>query len=67
MSKVTVTFENTVKEDGVETTASYQHGGVEDLSDLAWVFAEAARAGGYTMVDSLCFESNGGKLTWSES
>jgi hypothetical protein len=67
MSKVTVTFESTVEEDGVATTTSYQHGCVEDLSDLAWVFAEAARAGGYTMVESLCFESNGGSLTWSES
>ncbi len=66
MTKVTVSFENTVEDDGVNTTTVYQQSGIEDLSQLAWVFAEAARSGGYTYVESVCFEKEDGKLTWSD-
>lgn len=66
MSKVTVIFESTKEDDGVGTVTSYQQGGIEDLSQLAWVFSEAARAGGYTYVESVCFELDDGKLVWSD-
>lgn len=66
MTKVTVTFENTIAEDGVDTTTVYQQGNIEDLSQLAWVFSEAARAGGYTYVESVCFEKDDGKLVWGD-
>jgi len=55
-----------MEEDGVEATTVYQQSGIEDLSQLAWVFAEAARSGGYTYVESVCFEKEDGKLTWSD-
>ena len=66
MSNVTIIFQSTQEEDGVDTLTSYHQGGVDDLSQLAWAFAEAARAGGYTYVESVCFEKDDGKLIWSD-
>ena len=51
--RVTVIYEQDLNEDGVDCLVTYSQGGVECLRDLAWVFAEAARAGGYTYVDTV--------------
>ena len=59
--KVTVIFQSDPEEEGVDTTALYSHGNVEDLSDLSWVFAEAARAGGYSYVERVTFTTDQGK------
>ncbi len=63
--KVTVSFESTKEKDGVDTKTVYEHDNVEDLSTLAWVFAEAARAGGFTYVDKVAIEKDGGQVVWS--
>jgi hypothetical protein len=64
--KVSVTFENTMNEDGVDTKTTYEHGCVTDMQDLSWVFAEAARAGGFTYVEQVALVTESGKETWSE-
>ena len=43
--KISVICESTMNEDGIDCKAEYQQSGVECLSDLAYVFAEAARLG----------------------
>lgn len=58
--RVTVSFVSDPQEDGVDTQTIYSHNNVEDLKALAWAFAEAARAGGYTYVDSVTFTTNSG-------
>lgn len=64
--KVTVTFENTLDEDGVDTKATYEHNYVTDVRDLAWVFAEAARAGGFTYIEQVALVKGNGDETWSD-
>lgn len=58
--RVTVLFESSVQDDGVDTATAYTHNNVEDLNQLAWVFAEAARAGGYTYVERVTFTTEQG-------
>lgn len=64
--KVTVTFEHTMNEDGVDTKTTYQHSDVTDVQDLAWVFAEAARAGGFTYIEQVALVKDNGDETWSD-
>lgn len=59
--KVTVTFQSNLEDDGVDCQTVYSQSNVEDLNQLSWVFAEAARAGGYTYVDSVSFLTDYGK------
>lgn len=59
--KVTVTFQSNLEDDGVDCQTVFSQNNVEDLSQLSWVFAEAARAGGYTYVDSVTFFTDQGK------
>jgi hypothetical protein len=62
--KVTVSFESTMNEDGVDTTTTYEHYDVTDLQDLAWVFAVAARAGGFTYIEAVGFQKENGGEVW---
>ena len=64
--KVTVTFEHTMNEDGVDTKTTYEHNDVTDVQDLAWVFAEAARAGGFTYIEQVALVKGNGDETWSD-
>lgn len=61
MCKITITSQLTEKDDGVGVTVSYSHDKVEDIQELAWVFAEAARAMGYTYVESVTLSTECGK------
>lgn len=58
--KVTITAESTMNGDGVESKASYEQAGVECLSDLAHVFAEAARSMGFPYVDDVVIRTEEG-------
>ena len=58
--RVTVTFESDVNEDGVDSVVSYSQSGVEDLSTLAWVLAEATRAGGFNYVATVKITTDSG-------
>jgi len=64
--KVTVQFEYNMNEHGVDTTTTYVHDNVEDVQDLAWVFAEAARAGGFTYIEQVGLVKANGDETWSD-
>lgn len=64
--KISVLFESTLEDDGVSTSTLYTHKDVEDLTSLSWVFAEAARAGGYTYVDRVTFTTKEGRQFESE-
>lgn len=64
--KITVTFEHTMNEDGVDTKTTYEHNDVTDVQDLAWVFAEAARAGGFTYIEQVALVKGNGDETWSD-
>jgi hypothetical protein len=59
--RVTIIFESNLEDDGVDTTTSYSHNNVEDLSTLAWVLAEGTRAGGYFMADRVVIHCDNGK------
>ena len=63
--KVTVTFEHTINEDGVDTKTTYEHQDVTDVQDLSWVFAEAARAGGFTYIEQVALVKENGDEVWS--
>jgi hypothetical protein len=63
--KVTVTFEHNMNEDGVDTKTTYEHQYVTDVQDLAWVFAESARAGGFTYIEQVALVKENGDEVWS--
>ena len=58
--RVTVTFESDINEDGVDSVVIYSQSGVEDLSNLAWVLAEATRAGGFNYVATVKITTDSG-------
>jgi len=59
--KVIVISEQNRNDDGVDVEMSYSHDGVECVHDLAWVFAEAARAMGFTYIESVTLTTDEGK------
>ncbi len=65
MAKVTIVAENNLDEDGVENTVSVSQS-VEDLNGLAQVFANAARAMGFTYVTDVGLETESGQVTFGE-
>ena len=58
--RVTIVFESDINEDGVDSVVAYSQSGVEDLSSLAWVMAEATRAGGFTYVATVKYTTDNG-------
>lgn len=62
--KVTVRFDVDPKEVGYVGTTSVQRENVSDLVALAQVFADAARAAGFTYVEDVAFEKDCGTVTW---
>ncbi len=59
--KVIVTSEQNRNDDGADVEVSYSHDGIECVQDLAWVFAEAARAMGFTYIESVTFTTDEGR------
>ena len=62
--KVTVRFDMDPEEVGYAGTTSVQREGVSDLVALAQVFADAARAAGFTYVEDVAFEKDDGNIVW---
>ena len=62
--KVTVRFDMDPEEVGYAGTTSVQRENVSDLVALAQVFADAARASGFTYVEDVAFEKDCGTVTW---
>lgn len=59
--KISVSCESTMNEDGIDSKAAYEQSGVECLSDLAYVFGEAARAMGFPYVSEVVIKTDEGR------
>jgi len=59
--KVTVICESTQNEDGIDCKSTYEQSGVECLSDLSYVFAEAARTSGFPFVTEVTISTDTGQ------
>jgi len=64
--RVTITFEATGEEDGFEGSTTLVRENVDDLYSLASVFADSARAGGFTYVEGVAFEKDDGQMVFSD-
>jgi|TARA_R110000822_G_scaffold186425_2_gene325460 hypothetical protein len=62
--KVTIEFESTGEEDGFYGTTTLVRHDVDDLHALAQVYADAARAGGFTYVENVAFEKDDGQMVF---
>lgn len=58
--KITVIAESNMNDDGIDSKASYEQSGVECLSDLSHVLAEATRAIGFPWVDEVVIKTEEG-------
>tara|TARA_R110000803_G_scaffold92433_3_gene159910 strand:+ start:1237 stop:1437 length:201 start_codon:yes stop_codon:yes gene_type:complete len=64
--KVTITFESTHEEDGFDGSTTLERNSVEDLHSLAQVYADSARAAGFTYVESVAFEKDDGQMVFGD-
>tara|TARA_R110002167_G_scaffold76736_1_gene213578 strand:+ start:399 stop:599 length:201 start_codon:yes stop_codon:yes gene_type:complete len=64
--QVSITFTSTTEEDGFMGSTTLVRDNMEDLQSLAAVFADAARAGGFTYVESVAFEKDDGQMVFSD-
>tara|TARA_R110000796_G_scaffold86661_2_gene187410 strand:+ start:360 stop:560 length:201 start_codon:yes stop_codon:yes gene_type:complete len=62
--KVSIEFESTGEEDGFYGTTTLVRHDVDDLHALAQVYADAARAGGFTYVENVAFEKDDGQMVF---
>jgi hypothetical protein len=61
--KVSVLQESNTNDDGIDCSSSYQQDGVECLSDLSFVFREAARSLGYPYVTGVTIHTEAGNFS----
>jgi len=64
--KVTITFDMDVNEDGLDQTVVVQRDNMVDLNDMAYLFADAIRAGGFAYVERVGIDKGKGEVVWSE-
>jgi|TARA_R110000772_G_scaffold20038_1_gene55712 hypothetical protein len=64
--QVSITFTSNTEEDGFIGSTTLVRDDVEDLHTLATVYADAARAGGFTYVESVAFEKDDGQMVFSD-
>lgn len=62
--KVSILFEYEPKEVGYNGSVSFGRDCIDNLNDLAQLFADAARASGFTYVEDVAFETDDGKIVW---
>lgn len=62
--QVTVTFSGDSEDDGFNGSTTVMRNNIYDLYGLAQAFSDAARAGGYTYVEDVAFESDDGSMTF---
>lgn len=62
--KINITFEFEDEVDGVGGDLSYSREGIDDLYSLAHFFAFATRAAGFSYVENVGFEKEGGTVTF---
>ncbi len=64
--QVSITFTSNNQEDGFVGSTTITREEVEDLNTLAAVYGDAARAGGFTYVESVAFEKDDGQMVFSD-
>ena len=64
MSTVSIVFDHSLEEDGVEGTTTLVRHGVDDLYSLSRFFGDSARAGGYNYVQDVGFEKDDGQMVF---
>jgi len=64
--KVTITFDMDVNEDGLDQTVVVKRDNMADLNDMAYLFADAIRAGGFTYVERVGIDKGQEEVVWSE-
>tara|TARA_R110000744_G_scaffold358222_1_gene465280 strand:+ start:331 stop:531 length:201 start_codon:yes stop_codon:yes gene_type:complete len=64
--QVSIKFTSTTEEDGFMGSTTLVRDDMDDLQSLAAVFADAARAGGFTYVESVAFEKDDGQMVFSD-
>ena len=64
--QVTVTFTADSEDDGFDGSTTVMRGNIDDLYGLGQVFADAARAGGYTYVEDVAFEKEDGQMVFGD-
>lgn len=63
--KVTITFDMDMKKDGLDETITVERNDMVNLNDMAYLFADAIRAGGFTYVERVGIEKGQGEVVWS--
>jgi len=63
--KVTITFESDMNEDGIDQTVTVERDNMVDLNDMAYLFADAIRAGGFTYVERVGIDKGQDEVIWS--
>jgi len=64
--KVLIHFENDINEDGLDETITIERNNMVDLNDMAYLFADAIRIGGFTYVERVGIDKGKGEVVWSE-
>jgi len=62
--QVSITFTADSEDDGFDGSTTVVRGNIVDLYGLGQAFADATRAGGYTYVENVAFESDDGSMTF---
>lgn len=64
--QVSITFTSNSEEDGFIGSTTIVREDVDDLHTLAAIFADSARAGGFTYVEGVAFEKDDGQMVFSD-
>ncbi|TAN82324.1 MAG: hypothetical protein EYR95_18725 [Phormidium sp. SL48-SHIP] len=63
--KVTITFETDMNEDGLDQTVTVERNNMVDLNDMAYLFVDSIRAGGFTYVERVGIDKGQDEVIWS--
>lgn len=64
--KLIITFESSNEEDGFVGSTTVERNDVDDLNSLAQAYADAARAAGFTYVETVAFEKDDGQMVFGD-
>ena len=64
--KLIITFKSSDDEDGFSGSTTVERDDVDDLHSLAQAYGDAARAAGFTYVESVAFEKDDGQMVFGD-